>query len=138
MIQWNLIETCLEQKCRVYANLILSIMNEICGYNKGMIIFNVHGIWQQLYNMVQCITGNNSIKIEFLERKLEKKFEMSKLGLLTIYIGIEFQRLATGMLLFTELVRKVWNVRMRTNGHTHGGGNQITPEHGGRFCNAIE
>lgn len=80
------------------------------------------------------ITGNNSIKVESLIKELEKKFQMSKLGLLTFYIGIEFQRLATGMLLFTELARKVWDVRMRTNGHTHGGGNQITHEHGGRLC----
>lgn len=45
------------------------------------------------------ITGNHTACIEALEQKLENRFEMSKLGPLTFYIGIEFTRLSQGMLL---------------------------------------
>lgn len=45
------------------------------------------------------ITGNHANRIDALENKLENRFEMSKLGLLTFYIGVEFVRLPHGILL---------------------------------------
>nr|PNR27150.1 hypothetical protein PHYPA_030631 [Physcomitrium patens] len=43
------------------------------------------------------ITGNHANRIDALENKLENRFEMSKLGLLTFYIGVEFCPEATLM-----------------------------------------
>lgn len=45
------------------------------------------------------IAGNHTSKISTLERELEDRYEMSKLGSLNFYIRVEFIRLPQGMLL---------------------------------------
>ena len=44
----------------------------------------------ELYVENLLITGTHEAKAIKLEQKLEQEFEMSKLGLPTYYIGIEF------------------------------------------------
>jgi hypothetical protein len=36
------------------------------------------------------LTGDNEAKLELLERYLQSKFEMSKLGKLSMNVGVEF------------------------------------------------
>lgn len=57
------------------------------------------------------LTGDNEAKLELLERYLQSKFEMSKLGKLSMNVGVEFNYTEGGGL--SPLT--IWNGRGRIN-----------------------
>ncbi len=93
----------LKQALRTWYNKVNSFLKEqrmICNeldHNLYIVIENGRCVIIILYVDDLMFTGYHASKLMFLEEQLEKRFEMSKLGIMKVYIGMAFNYFPFGI-----------------------------------------
>lgn len=95
----------LKQALCAWCNKINSFLKEQ-GMTRNELDHNLYSLIENercviiiLYVDDMMFVGDHTLKLLFLEEQLEKRFEMSKLGIMKLYIGMEFNYFPFGIFL---------------------------------------
>jgi hypothetical protein len=76
------------------------------------------------------VTGSEKKEVEIFKKQMTEEFEMSDLGLMSFYLGIEVDQqidfMTETIRLCQESAEQVWDVRLQSNQGTHGSWNEVT------------